>query len=262
MNWLFQMGMEKVLGDYLQRLDRPASQQSPFAGVQKKFFVAMTARTGSTFLCQKLSKFGIQPHECFNLGYVEYAKRKLELRDYGELCTHLVRTESYRETFGVKGHIYMTLPLFLVREFPDNVSDWKFVYLTRDNLVRQAISGLISRRTGSHSSWDPPTRELTDSDYSKEEIAQIAINIIQARGWWEHFFAIYDIEPLRISYETLVQDLDMTLDRIAEHCQLTLCDAETMKRISERARPFESQATRWNAIWEARFRAEAAQFAF
>lgn len=258
-SWLFPEGTRSVVADYLQRLNRPPARPSPFSAISRKLFIAMTARTGSTFLCQRLAKYGVIPSEHFNLARIEEKKAVHSFTDYHQYCEYLIHTEARHGAFGVKGHVDMTIPLFLVHEFPKNIKQWRFVYLTRANMVRQAISVLIANKTQTWVSWVARQRTLTDEDYSRDEIGRCLVNEVQARAWWEHFFAVYEIEPLRLTYEALIADTDAVVDQVARHCGLVASDEAIVRRLRESIQIAEPQTTEFNAIWEARFRAEAPQ---
>lgn len=61
------------------------------------------------------------------------------------------------------------------------------------------------------------------------------------RADWERFFALYGVEPLRISYEELVADAAGTVRRIASHARVAwdgdvgLDSAITTKLADERS---------------------------
>jgi LPS sulfotransferase NodH len=222
------------------------------AVVKRKFYIAMTSRTGSTLLSEELIRYGVLAGEYFSLGHVRKMKEE-GIGDYGELCAHYASTQAPNGTFGAKGTLQMLMPLFLAGEFPATLPQWKFVYTTRDNLIRQAISIVIAAKTDAWDSRAQKKQEVTDADYSGAEIANQLRSIVQGQAWLEFFFASYGIKPLRTSFEKIVANPKKIAEQVAKYCGLNP-NEEFARR--EATQPLESQSTDLNVEWESRFRRE------
>ena len=254
-HWLFGESTAGFLKNYLDILAAPTSKGSALATLKRKHFIAMTSRTGSTLLCDELVRFGLLAGEYFNTARIARLKESLGLRDYGELCAHYASESAPNGTFAVKGTIQMLMPLFLVGEFPASLPQWKFVYMSRQNVVLQAISIVIATKSGTWLSRVKPSHQITDADYSAAEISAQMRSIFRGRAWLELFFAGYGITPLRLSFEELTDDRAGTVDRVVKH--LGLAPDEEFARAHPRE-PLKSQMTDLNAEWERRFRRDIA----
>ena len=183
-----------------------AAEDSPFARVDRKFVIGFTARVGSTLLCQHLFRYGVFVDEFFHPLHLDAGAHVRGATGHRDLCERLVAAHALNGVWGLKAHVQSMPPLFLAGEFPEHIRAWRFVYLTRDNVVRQAISKVIVDLRQAWSSWDEPTRELSNHDYSYDDIARTIWSTKLSQASWERFFDLYEIEPLRLSYETIVTD--------------------------------------------------------
>jgi LPS sulfotransferase NodH len=250
--WLFGARGQSIVERYTAMLPRGQGTCVAFDEVPHKCIIACTSRTGSTMLSQLLAAYGAVPHEYLNPPRVLSERDASGASDYGQLCAHLVRTYSRHGTFAVKGPFQCVIPLFLAGEFPRQIHAWRFVFLTRRNLVRQAISLLVAQQTRSFAAWQAPTTTLRSEDYSASGIAGAIDNIVAGNGWWEKFFATYGIEPRRVTYEDLVADPATVVRSVARHCGLS-----DEKAAAPRHPPLTRQSTMLNEEWERRFRADA-----
>lgn len=228
---------------------------APFAAVDKKFVIAFTARVGSTLLCQQLLRYGVVVDEFFNPLKLESGAHVQGASGPRALCRQLVADYAHKGTWGVKAHVQALVPLFMAGEFPERIRSWRFVYLTRDNVVRQAISLVIAHLSRSWATWEKPEREVSLDDYSYDLIARTIRSTRWSQASWEKFFGLSGIEPLRLSYETIVADPQSAAARVAAHCGLEPGGQELVAPFARS--PLTPQATALNREWERRFREEA-----
>jgi len=252
--WFFGRRGKHAIDRYTRMLPGSLDGPSPFADVAQKFVICCTSRTGSTLLCRLLQSYGAESQEFLNPQRVEIEKALSGARNYRELCAHLVRAYAPGKAFGLKGTFQVVAPLFLISEFPDNLDGWRFVFLTRANLVRQAISMILAQKQQAYASWQEPIRAIGDADYVAEEIAGAIEIITLGNAWWESFFANFGVEPLRITYEQLAADQGGTAETVSRFCGLTQSGGHADGE--PRGRPLSRQSTELNLRWEARFRAE------
>ena len=185
------MGAEPTaLDDFRALLPASNAKASNFPGVNRKLFLAMTSRTGGMLLSEALVPFGLLVGEYFSLGHVRQFRDQRGASDYGELCARHVAEYAPHGGFGVRGNLQMMAPLFLAGEFPHAIPKWKFVYLTRRNLVRQAISLVIAEKSGAWTSRTTAKHQVVDADYSAAEIAREMRGITRLQARLELFFAI------------------------------------------------------------------------
>jgi LPS sulfotransferase NodH len=249
--WLFGARGQSIVARYTAMLPRSDGWCSAFDDLPHKCIIACTSRTGSTMLSQLLAAYGTLPDEYLNPPRVLIERDASGAKDYAQLCAHLVQAYSWHGSFAVKGPFQCVIPLFLASEFPQHIQSWRFVFLTRRNHVRQAISMLMARQTQSYAAWQAPTAALRAQDYSPGKIASAIDNIVVGNAWWEKFFAVCGIEPLRVTYEDLVADQGTVVRSVAAHCGLS-----AGKPAAPRHPPVIRQSTMLNEDWERRFRAD------
>lgn len=254
--WLFGPRGNGLIEKYLDLLPRAPGNSRPFRDTNRKIVIACTSRTGSTLLCHALSRYGVAADEYLLLPRVKAERDRSGAKDYGELFAALVKTYAASGVFCVKGPFASMLPIYLSGEFPQHLPDWSFVYLWRRNFVRQAISLVIAQKTESWKSVNKRKRDLTENDYDRAAIAAAIDNILTGNAWWEKFFSVYGLEPLRIEYEEFLSGEEGTLDTVAKYCGLTAVAGHVALR-----KPV-PQTTMFNRLWEERFRAEASTIAY
>jgi LPS sulfotransferase NodH len=229
----------------------PSSEPSPFRGIEHRFVIACTSRTGSYYLSQRLAEYGADVQEYFSLMRIEAEAREHGFDTLGRYASHLVYRHGNAGVFGVKGAPYVLAPLFMLSEFPDELRNWKFVYLTRRNIVRQAVSLVIAELSGAWMATTPATREVSDADYDKSRIAASVQAILAQQALWENFFAVFQIQPMRITYEELDAEPDGALTGVAMFLGLSPGRRGVSTEVGTTR-----QATELNAVWHARFLAD------
>lgn len=240
---------DKTICKYLEKDSGPTG----LSRLQHGSMIACTSRSGSTLLQVCLEHYDIDPQEWFNpevvIRPVAQQGDVSTLTQYGD---HLARTAK-NGRFDLKGTITALLFLYQVHEVPERNEAWRFVFLKRRNVVQQAISGRIAVRTGQWTDSWPKRHEITDDDYSFEEISTAVLGIIQQNANLEKAFALLGIEPLRIHYEDFLQDITRNTWDVARYLGLDV-PAEPIE-IKPRIK---RQFTGVNARWETRFREEMA----
>ena len=201
------------------RSDRPLSTRT--------LLIAMLPRTGSTALCSLLEATGVLgiPREYLNpRGPLKPWARRLEASDLGEYLEALRRQQSTPNgVFALKTLHEDLEPLLDRAPVTKLLGTATFVYLTREDLVAQAISNYIAESSGV---WHrDPSGELfrsrgggdPDPPYDEERILAERDALVRQQADWERFFADRQVEPLRITYEGFVADAGATLTAIARH---------------------------------------------
>lgn len=236
---------------FANRLDSITFRSNPFRRLDRRFVITASARTGSHLLMEGLLAHGAYAAEHFNLKRIGRERAERGVSTLQKYCDDLVGERAVGGVFGVKGPPLAMIPFILAGEFPAHLSGWRFVHLTRDNEVRQAISWMIGGLTEAWQSFLPAQRVVTDDDYDAEEIAAWIEHKRAVNAEWEAIFRVFQIEPLRITYEQLAGDVKAVVARTAAHLGLQgppITDARFMSP------PVEIQSTDLNDRWEARFR--------
>jgi LPS sulfotransferase NodH len=189
------------------------------------YIIATLPRTGSTYLCELLSRnhMGV-PYEDFNIfigsspfarslvigeSTEEYIKRFFipKRTNSGILCTKLMShwLEIIRTNMSSYAKSYSDM---LTQLFPD----FKVIFLTRKNKVKQAISWIKASKTKQWIKASP----TTEIDYEPKpfEIQECLQRIFTLEQVWRDTFEDGGIEPLKLIYEDFIENVESTLEKI------------------------------------------------
>ena len=258
----------------------------PYDGPRSRYILATLQRTGSTLLTDTLWDTGVAgaPMEYFNpgslvdlfqrlhgagpwerlqrwrrrrerapvyIGETGWSERKV--RRYVCLVER-ARTGS-NGFFGVKIHFSQARRAFfgkgldLAAFFPGA----RYVYITREDQIRQAVSWVRARQSGV---WDQrsPRVELAPPSYDFEAIRKRLEVIRSGEAGWEAWFAKSGIEPLRIRHEQLMAEFEPTVRRVLRHIGVE--EADTVPVPEPVWRPLSGPE---RDLWTKRFRDEIEQ---
>ena len=206
------------------------STSHDFPSVKKpsKFLIiASTPRSGSHMLGHALhmtGKFGF-PLEYANQPNLSEWKKRLASEDIREVMKRLQeRRTSPNGVFGIKIH-YSHIRQFknfatLMELFPDAF----FVFLTRRNLLRQAVSLAISSQSGVWISGQQGTGRVPSYDYA--EINDCLRKTIIDNSSWKYTLATSGCNYLEISFEDVRQDMRQSINRIGDFLGVEISEAD------------------------------------
>ncbi len=169
-------------------------------GIDKPYFIATAARTGATYLCSVLNNCGLgTPGEFLNASNKQVTYFKSYIHE-------MINKHNKTGIFGIKASMYDLLP-FIARphDFFD-FSLWQWVYVTRSDIIGQAISLYIAETTGIWRHDDPKTAKA-EPEYNREAIIDRMLVLAEDNRRWEIFFNYYGITPLRLSYTQINDDV-------------------------------------------------------
>jgi len=215
----------------------------------KAYTICMTPRAGTTFLAHAMTAAGIFGHPQEYLHRLE----PTALRDHARLYranswpSYLAalgsRTRTNNGIFGVKADPNMLLPLLVDGTFDHTLVRGKFIYVTRGDLVMQAISHTKAQFTGS---WSSDVRPRTTPEFDFGAIYNNVLHLADMRSRWESFFAYHGITPLRVTYEQIDLDIDAVLSHISAF--LGLPSPQRQPRVSNK-----HQRDDTSTAWRERF---------
>jgi LPS sulfotransferase NodH len=217
---------------------------------QRGYAICTQPRSGSNLLCQVLSSTD-------QLGYpLEYfngpGRRALGLPDFPDAPK--LQIEAVLRLGATPNGVY-AVKLFASQfaafsrrlRWIDLLPNLHFVYLTRDDLLGQAISWARALQSEQYRSTQPAQQAAVyDADLIRSRLTAIALE----RAQWEAFFARTGIEPLRIVYERFLEDRSNYVDRVADLVGIEnpVVDQRKMDLVIQRDAATEQ--------WKQRFRAE------
>ncbi|MFM8777269.1 MAG: Stf0 family sulfotransferase, partial [Actinomycetota bacterium] len=213
--------------------------------------IASVHRTGSTLLCSILRATGMagMPMEDLNIHTRNFtnfrAENSLPRLNLKGLAVGAVRKETGRTAwrnidyfsdsswrdylrraaainttpngvFGIKMHFNQYDEHMLRRGL--DASFWgapiKWVRITRENQVRQAISLVRAEQSNQ---WNSNMTAVREPNYDEQAIVNASHTIDAANQNWDRYFAANSIVPLQVSYEQLTKNMDDTVRRIMNH---------------------------------------------
>jgi LPS sulfotransferase NodH len=217
---------------------------------QRGYAICTQPRSGSNLLCQYLSstdQLGT-PLEYFN----GPGRRALGLPDFPDAPE--LQMEAVLRLGATPNGVY-AVKLFASQfatfsrrlRWMDLLPDLHFVYLSRDDLLGQAISWARALQTEQYRSTQPAKRPAVyDADLIRSQLTAI----VRERAQWEAFFARTGIEPLRMVYERFLGDPSSYVDRVAN-----LVGIEN-PAVDQRRVDLVIQRDAVTEEWKQRFRAE------
>jgi LPS sulfotransferase NodH/GT2 family glycosyltransferase len=214
----------------------------PPCPVRAKIFICSTPRTGSYFLCRAMIHHGIGiPHEYFHLLHATIIGPRVgidALQDSWLLKTDAgVRRAYIREVMNrrtVNGIFSAKVQWSELARFLNNpeglelFQNGHFLYLYREDLLAQAISLHISHQTGRWGFDDPatlaprPEPNFLDNASINKSLQEISMHDMA----WRRFFALNQISPLTVSYESLIDDTGSVLRSMVESFGLEVCSTD------------------------------------
>ena len=211
---------------------------------KKSYIICTSERTGSSTLCNLLIDTGLagHPEEHFNAllhklaqsGNIDYPAfikgfisqsatpngvfgTKIHWFFYEEFEKTLRRMTAYRHLKG----------LVLINEV---MPDPHFIYLTRRNIVRQAISLWKSRKTGLWHALDSEPIKYENPAYDYREIRRYVKKIKSQNREWNQFFKANRITPLTIDYEDLLKDYTNACWKVLRYIGIDVPESFAMSR--------------------------------
>lgn len=214
-------------------LDQPMFEDKP-----RRIFVCSTPRSGSYMLCRYMINAGLGvPHEYFNPIIMQQISRRLGLgataeklkwrrptprdrlpfgkaaraaeMDFLEKYTHaLIPRRCKNGFFAAKVHYEQYIKVLNNKIGWDLLDGGTFVYLYREDLLKQAISTRFSFLTGRWSIDDTvTTAPAKDPDFFDISAINSMLEMLADEDYgWRMFFAQNGISPIFISYEQFCID--------------------------------------------------------
>ncbi|MFB0981489.1 MAG: Stf0 family sulphotransferase [Alteromonadaceae bacterium] len=231
------------------------SQEYDFPIVEtpsKILIIASTGRCGSHMLGHALHKteaFGY-PLEYANLANLNEWKKKLKTDNLQETIAELKkRRTSTNGVFGIKIH-YSHIKQFggfekVLECFPDAY----YILLSRENVLKQAVSLSIASQTGGWISGQK--RVCNDPKYDFNHIDESLRNIILDNASWRYTLAANGCNYIEMDFDNICNNLADSLESIASFVG---CKIDKTKIPKEQIT--KKQSNQRNTEWVAQFIAD------
>jgi len=234
----------------------PAWDQPRVAASRLTYLIASEPRTGSNLLCEMLRQSGVAgvPHEYFHAEAVALVRARAgHATPAAYLADLVVRRTTPNGVFGVKAHGFQ-LAAFVPQVRGALPPLARVVRVTRRDVVAQAVSLAIARRTGI---WSRQGAEAPADPALAYDFGAIAgaLALVQAeRARWAAFQARLRRAPLVLDYEAIAADPGAACALVLRF----LDSAEPPAQVSHTPAATKLGGRR-NADWVERFRNEAAR---
>ena len=216
------------------------------------YVIASLPRTGSTLLARSLWTTGAAgaPDEYLN---------PLQRRRFGrwglpslpEYVRHLRQHRtSANGVFGLKIH-FAHLDRQVLRagyDLPGLLGPLRWVAVTRVDLVAQAVSLEMARRTGRW--WGEQPEPDPPPGYDRAALERRLDEIRHGEIGWERYFAAHGIRPLRLTYEAITEQRERSIRSVLRHLGVTADVAAVPEPATVPTRTVATEA------WIERFRGE------
>jgi LPS sulfotransferase NodH len=181
--------------------------------------IAALPRTASTLLARGLraTRVAGAPDEYLNpLQRRRFARwGRCSLPDFAALL--LRHRTSPNGAFGLKiHHAHLERHVLAAgHDLPDLFGPLRWIAVTRVDLVAQAVSLDLARRTGRW--WGEQPERVPAPAYDAASIRRRLAEIRRGEVGWERYFAARGIRPLRLTYEAITEQYEASIRRALRH---------------------------------------------
>ena len=171
---------------------------------EQAYFVCSTPRCGSSFLCEALCLTNLAgvPTEYFDAetrdGFL--STWKVSQGDY--ISTLLNKKTTPNGVFGCKTHFHQYKETFGVDALPSLAKSTRYIWLSRRDLIRQAVSYWKAIETNQWAATHHCTNDSPRFDF--EQIDRLHQQIRYEQEQWQRFFERHQIKPLMLTYEEII----------------------------------------------------------
>jgi LPS sulfotransferase NodH len=261
-------GTEENLRGMLPPGDEPAGT-GELLTEGPNYIICYTPRSGSTHLISLLQHTGFlgKPSDFFNLEYVKLPLDAAQVynvtgcRDIGNACKlgqvagvedylrSLAVTRTLNGVFGMKADLYQASILMRRGLFRGPRVQWKYISITREDILMQGISYYRAIETGKWSSLSGSASG--DCPFDEDNILRSMRTIVEIACGWEYAFGLFGIRPLRLTYEELEANPRATVARLADFVGVPHTAAD-LRIISDYGKQRAPEHERWADIIRAR----------
>jgi len=186
------------------------------------YVICIIPRTGSTLLCQGLTdtKLAGTPKEHFNSSVEDIYYNNGVFKNFNHYLKLTVsKNTTPNGVFGFKANYHQFRTWFTAKKIKTAFRNLHFIYIKRQDHVRQAISYLKAKKT---QRWTSTANSIKKPKFSYKALRLLIIKIEKDEERWEAFFQKNNIAPLRIFYEDFVKSYGETIIQILKHLKITI----------------------------------------
>lgn len=192
---------------------------------RRRYIIAMTPRSGSSYLCNVLEgtrRLGV-PGEYLNQELIPEIIKTIPGRTAGEYFRNVARANTTNNgVYGLKASWFQFADFIeLLTGDEECLHGYRYIYLTRRNLAAQAVS--LYKATASnvfHTNVhhdDSSMQRLKSLEYDFSSINQWYHHIVEQEKGWREYFLAHRISPCYVTYEEVDEDVISVAQRIAHY---------------------------------------------
>jgi trehalose 2-sulfotransferase len=202
--------------------------------VSKTYCILITPRSGSTWLCRRIERLNVLscPDEYFNVDEFATTLQYNPGRDIFEVFD-IIAGKNCTNTgiFGFK------MSYFDLEEFEREakltevmLGEKYFFYLSRRNFVAQAISLYTAVESQIFHAFekDPERQQRPEVPYDQNKIMYWACHILQQEYGIRRWLTANGVQPVLLSYEDLLVDVDAAVAKVAANLGVDLSGAPSI----------------------------------
>jgi LPS sulfotransferase NodH/glycosyltransferase involved in cell wall biosynthesis len=213
----------------IRQLSRQRAPDQP-----PSYLIGTTPRTGGSLFCASLQATGLAGYPREDLApWIHSLKgrswRYKDLDDYLMTCWNM--GASPRGVYGCRvmfNHFEALCRAFGTSDWPvrwlDRLREPVWVFLRRRDRVAQAISLYKAHKTGLWVDTGEPRIGVQPVDYDRQAIEDRREWLDQCDRGWEAIFRRFELEPIEICYEDMVQDLEDAVRVLLETMEIAVPD--------------------------------------
>lgn len=225
----------------------------------KSILLCMTPRSGSTYLgsaleMNKVARF--REHFRVAGGTLQKAVKESGAKSFEDYVLARIATLRVKDVFGAKTDWLQFAPLYYFGAYERYFRNAHYIYLTREDVLAQAISRYIATETGYFHSVNKhlENTKSVEVEFDFDKLWRHAEHLIEMQSAWERFFATEGISPLRLTYEELEADPADVLRRISDFVGVALPDPVVVDTDYKKVRNERHEKMKAFAVEEARRR--------
>lgn len=230
-----------------------------FSQPRRRYVMAMTPRSGSSYLCSVLEathKLG-SPGEYLNENFIPSILKRIP---GGSAEEYFVNVEKVKKTrngvYGLKASWFQFEGFLNAIDDSQCLDSYRYIYLTRRNLAAQAVSLYKATATNvfhTNVTYDETSMQALDSlQYDFAKINQWYEHIVRQEQGWRDYFLNKRISPCYITYEEIDEDVGSVVKRIAYHVGVN----PDKVSVPEKPSVFKKVSDSRNMEWACRFMLE------
>lgn len=197
------------------------------------YIVFSTPRCGSSLICEALCNTGLAgaPTEYFDENTRLEFCRRWQADSWDDYLTALLKKKTGPNgVFGCKAHFHQFEIAFGTEQIPPVFPNLKFIWLTRQDKVRQAVSYARAIQTDQWSSQSASNNNSPVFDYQQIERLQKQTEREEMR--LEDFLKKHSISPLKLVYEQITTDPFSAAVKCLEYLEVVIPESQSFSPIT------------------------------